>query len=141
MNSQDKYEDLIEKGNNPKFIHDKEKPSSIEERLKTQTFEAKYPELSKQFLKIQKEQYELFAEKQLNYGPNNITLGTNLSTEKEKYNSLFGLVIRLNDKVQRLLNLISNKKEEINESIEDNFLDISIYGIISLLVKREKWKV
>jgi hypothetical protein len=38
-----------------------------------------------------------------------------------------------------LLNLFINQTDPKNESIEDSFLDIGNYSIISLLVQREKW--
>ena len=45
--------------------------------------EAKYPEATKEFKKILKEQYELFCRKQLNYGPHSISLGSRLETNEE----------------------------------------------------------
>ena len=40
-----------------------------------QDFEKIYPELSEEFQAIQKEQYELFAAKMMDYGLSNISLG------------------------------------------------------------------
>jgi len=37
-------------------------------------FEKTYPELAKEFQQIQKEQYELFASKMMDYGLSNISL-------------------------------------------------------------------
>ena len=45
--------------------------------------EERYPETTSEFKKILKEQYELFCKKQLNYGPDNISVGTRLETEEE----------------------------------------------------------
>ena len=38
-------------------------------------FEYEYPELSDEFKQIQKEMYEMFARKHMDYGLNNIALG------------------------------------------------------------------
>ena len=46
-------------------------------------FEKKYPELSKEFKQIQKEQYDLFAGKMLDYGLGNIALGSTLTEDEE----------------------------------------------------------
>jgi hypothetical protein len=101
--------------------------------------ESMYPQTTKEFRKIQDEQYELFCRKQFDYGPGNISVGTQLKTQKERDFSLQGVWFRINDKVQRLLNLFINQSDPQNESIEDSFLDLGNYSIISLLVKRGKW--
>ena len=38
--------------------------------------EKQYPETAKEFKKIQKDQYLLFCQKQMDYGPSNISMGT-----------------------------------------------------------------
>ena len=43
--------------------------------------EKEYPETAKSFKAIQKEQYELFCRKQMDYGPKNISVGTDLRTD------------------------------------------------------------
>ena len=103
--------------------------------------EKQYPETCKEFLSIQKEQYETFCKKQFDYGPGNISLGTSLTTEEETRASITGIVVRLNDKIQRLINLVMKKNtmNSANESVRDTFLDISVYGIISEIVLRGKW--
>ena len=105
-------------------------------------FEAEYPELSKEFKNIQKEMYEMFARKHLDYGLNNIALGGDILNSKEdKTFSLTGLCIRLTDKISRLKNLLINGKNFVKgEGMEDTFIDIANYGIIGLLVGRDKWK-
>jgi hypothetical protein len=99
-----------------------------------------YPEMMVLFKEIQAEDYAIFASKQKDYGPGNIALGTTLSTEADRRMSLTGLIIRMNDKIQRLLNLVvkTNRAPE-NESIADAFMDLSVYGIIARIVKEGKW--
>ena len=102
--------------------------------------EKHYPETAKAFQEIQYEQYETFCKKQMDYGPSNIAMGTSLDTNEEKRLSLIGLIVRINDKVQRLLNLVvTNDREAQNEPVEDAFKDLSVYGIIAQIVKNGKW--
>jgi len=105
-------------------------------------FEAEYPELSKEFKNIQKEMYEMFARKHMDYGLNNIALGGDIiNNSDDKQFSLTGLCIRLTDKISRLKNLLINGKAFVEgEGIQDTFIDIANYGIIGLLVGRNKWK-
>ena len=107
-----------------------------------QQFENEYPELSFEFKVIQKEMYDMFARKHMDYGLNNIALGGDILNNKEdKKFSLTGLAIRLTDKISRLKNLLINGKNYVKgEGMEDTFIDIANYGIIGLLVGRDKWK-
>ena len=105
-------------------------------------FEEEYPDLSVEFIKIQQEMYVMFAAKHLDYGLNNITLGGDIvNNSDDKQFSLTGLCIRLTDKISRLKNLLINGKNYVKgEGMEDTFIDIANYGIIALLVGRNKWK-
>ena len=106
-----------------------------------EVFEREYPELSDEFKKIQKEMYEMFARKHMDYGLQNISLGGDLTKEKDKKFSLTGLAIRLTDKISRLRNLLTNGRNFVKgEGMEDTFMDIANYSIIGLLVGRNKWK-
>ena len=105
-------------------------------------FESEYPELSDEFIRIQAEMYEMFARKHMDYGLNNIALGGDILNNKDdKKFSLTGLAIRLTDKISRLKNLLVNGRSFVKgEGMEDTFIDIANYGIIGLLVGRNKWK-
>ena len=48
-----------------------------------QLMEKEWPEMTTEFKKIQREQYELFCHKQHDYGPGNISVGTQLKTKEE----------------------------------------------------------
>ena len=99
-----------------------------------------YPEMMDEFQRILAEDYKVFCKKQMDYGPGNIALGQTLSTPDETRLSLTGLIIRMNDKIQRLLNLVvkHNRKAQ-NESVEDAFGDLSVYGVIARIVANDKW--
>jgi hypothetical protein len=102
--------------------------------------EEHYPETAKEFQRLQFEQWALFCKKQMDYGPSNISMGTSLATEDEKRLSLVGLIVRINDKVQRLLNLmVKNNREAQNEPTIDAFKDLACYGIIAQIVQNGKW--
>jgi len=107
-----------------------------------EVFEHEYPELSDEFKQIQNEMYEMFARKHMDYGLNNISLGGDiLNNNDDKKFSLTGLAIRLTDKISRLKNLLLNGRNFVEgEGMEDTFIDIANYGIIGMLVGRNKWK-
>ena len=118
-----------------------ESPDAITVSLAVETFENEYPELSEEYKRISEEMYEMFAQKHMDYGLNNIALGGDLTNSEDKKFSLTGLCIRLTDKISRLKNLLINGKNYVQgEGMEDTFIDIANYGIIGLLVGRDKWK-
>lgn len=102
--------------------------------------EEQYPETTDEFKRIMFTQYELFCLKQSNYGPGNIAVGSSLETEDDIKLSLTGLWFRINDKVQRLKQLVVlGNKDNVGEPIDDTFMDLSVYGIIAQIVKNGKW--
>ena len=102
--------------------------------------EEKYPTMTSEFKRIQKEQYKLFCRKQYDYGPMNIAMGTDLSKMEDIKLAITALVVRINDKITRLINLvIKNDREGINESVDDSFVDLSVYGVIAQIVRNKKW--
>lgn len=72
---------------------------------------------------------KLLDNKQLDYGPANISgFGT------------FGVVVRMNDKFERLKTLMAKKRRKpVNESLHDTFQDIANYAVIATLVDTQKW--
>ena len=102
--------------------------------------ESKYPQTVEAFWTICHEQFELFCQKNNDYGPGNIAVGTNLTTEDDVKVSLSGLFFRIMDKAQRLKQLtVLNVKNSVGESITDTYQDISNYGIIAQIVQRKAW--
>lgn len=102
--------------------------------------EQEYPEMTAEYKKIMIEGYETFCAKQSNYGPGNISVGTSLITEEERKLSQTGLWFRMNDKIQRLKQLVVlGKQDNVGEAIDDTYQDLSVYGIIAQLVSRGKW--
>ena len=111
------------------------------ERSIIEMMEEEWPEMTEEFKKIQREQYELFLHKQHDYGPGNISVGTQLQTKEEIKLSLTGLWFRMNDKLQRVKTLLMNDRESAvkDEPLEDAYLDVSNYGIMATIVGRDKW--
>ena len=102
--------------------------------------EKEYPETAKEFQSIQYEQWATFCKKQMDYGPSNIAMGTSLRTKEDRRLSLIGLIVRINDKIQRLMNLVvKHNRDAQNEPVMDAFKDLSVYGIIAQIVDNGKW--
>ncbi len=105
-----------------------------------ETMEKEWPEMTDEFKRIMFTQYELFCKKQANYGPDNISVGSDLKSRSDKNIALTGLWFRMNDKIQRLKQMVvQGKKDEVGEAIEDSYQDLSVYGIIAQIVSNGKW--
>ena len=117
-----------------------EKDFTIHKQPIVEQMEKEWPEMTGEFKRLQREQYELFCRKQHDYGPGNISVGTQLQTPDEVKLSLTGLWFRMNDKIQRLKTLLmGNKESAVDEPLEDAYLDVSNYGIMATVVKNGKW--
>ena len=132
------YADLISEKEFDKLV---KKEETIDGLGVVEVFETEYPELAEEYKRIGNEMYQMFAAKHMDYGLNNIALGGDLTNKEDKKFSLTGLTIRLTDKISRLKNLLINGKNYVKgEGMEDTFIDIANYGIIGMLVGRNKWK-
>jgi hypothetical protein len=70
----------------------------------------------------------LLDKKNRDYGPSNI------SAFGEK-----GVIVRLNDKIERLKTLVWGDKAPNHEKVSDTWLDIANYGIIGLMCHKGSW--
>jgi hypothetical protein len=85
-------------------------------------------DMAKEAFRIVCENVRIMDTKQQDYGSNNISAFGE-----------FGVLVRLNDKMERLKNL--NKMPSVkNESIDDTYLDIANYAVIAMLIRRNLWK-
>jgi len=110
------------------------------EQSAIQYCEENNPQMMAEYKRIMYEQYETFCKKQRNYGPGNISVGTTLQTKDDIKLSLTGLWFRINDKIQRLKQMvILGQPDEVGESVQDTFADLSVYGIIAQIVQNGKW--
>jgi hypothetical protein len=103
--------------------------------------EKNFPETCKEFQRIQVELYETFCKKQFDYGPGNISLGSDLVKQEDRFAAVSAIVVRLNDKIQRLINLVLKKKamHSVNEPVMDAFRDSAVYCVIAEIVNNNKW--
>ena len=75
---------------------------------------------------------DILIKKQRDYGPGNINNAPG--------GALNGLLVRMNDKMERLKHLIYHADgEPQNESIDDSFLDIANYAVIAMMVRQGSW--
>jgi hypothetical protein len=85
-------------------------------------------DMAKEAFRIVCENVRIMDTKQQDYGSNNISAFGE-----------FGVLVRLNDKMERLKHL--NKMPSVkNESIDDTYLDIANYAVIAMLIRRNLWK-
>ena len=119
----------------------KDSSHSMPKSAAESVLENAYPEMIEEFKAIQRQQFELFCRKQHDYGPGNISVGTQLQTKDEIKLSLTGLWFRMNDKIQRLKTMLLDGREAAvdDEPMEDAYLDVSNYGIMATIVARGKW--
>jgi hypothetical protein len=90
-------------------------------------------EIEQAWLRKAQEVYNVFCEKQADYGPTNIGVGGE-----------HGITVRLGDKISRLFELLGltsreNGGEPANESIRDTWMDLGDYGIIGMIVHDGDW--
>lgn len=88
-------------------------------------------EFERNIREIMDELGTLAVQKQIDYGPKNIA--------NSPYGPIQGLVVRIYDKIARIVNLTKNDIDPQNESLEDSFKDLANYGVIGLMVLRGKW--
>lgn len=132
---------IREAKNKVTWLGEEEKPIyGGTEQSAIQYCEENYPQMMAEYKRIMYEQYETFCKKQRNYGPGNISVGTTLQTKDDIKLSLTGLWFRINDKIQRLKQMvILGQPDEVGESVQDTFADLSVYGIIAQIVQNGKW--
>ena len=124
----------------PKATLTKEDQEMVDTQDVVKYMERTYPEMTGEFKKIQREQYELFCRKQFDYGPQNIAVGTILKTPEDIKLSLLGIWFRCNDKIERMKTLLMRGTNAVDgEPITDSFSDISNYGVMAQVVSRGKW--
>jgi len=87
-----------------------------------------FDNISEEFINVTLDNIQLFLEKHHDYGPHNIAAFGET-----------GVLIRMNDKYSRLLNLIPKGTAAKFESLEDTWRDMSIYSTIGLMCRTEKW--
>ena len=81
--------------------------------------------------KVGDEVTDILIKKQADYGPHNIG--------RAPGGPLNGLIVRIHDKVSRILHLTSNDVDPQNESLRDSYVDLANYALIALMVLDGTW--
>ena len=74
---------------------------------------------------------DILIKKQADYGPHNIG--------RAPGGALNGLIVRIHDKISRILHLTSNDVDPQNESLRDSYVDLANYALIALMVLDGTW--
>ena len=113
---------------------------AIMKKKRNTDVEEVYPRMCVSFETITDEMFELFKKKQSDYGPTNIGMGNRtIDTDGDVEKSMIGLTVRMNDKIQRLMNLVLDRKSPQIESFEDTLIDIANYAVMAKLVINKEW--
>ncbi len=81
--------------------------------------------LEEAFAIVCQELLETFIKKHKDYGKGNI-----LSIKE------LGIAFRETEKVERLKNLLLQSNQPQNESIDDTWIDVAVYGVIAIMYRR-----
>lgn len=81
-------------------------------------------------VEIASELVDVLISKQHDYGKGNIA----------DFGEL-GVLVRANDKIERLKNLVKTGNTPSNESVDDSWLDLANYAIIALMLRRGYWEL
>jgi len=86
------------------------------------------PTLEYRWLEAMLAVFELFCKKQHDYSSNSIAR-----------NGEMGVLVRVDDKLNRLRTLLMSDESAANESLLDTWMDVAGYGLIGLLCHRGLW--
>jgi len=81
--------------------------------------------LEEAFETVCAEMNELFVKKHKDYGKGNI-----LDTGE------LGMAFRVNDKLNRIKNLLMSRKKPANETLDESWIDIGVYAVIAIMYRR-----
>jgi hypothetical protein len=77
------------------------------------------------FEQVNKELLEMFLKKHKDYGKGNILTVQEL-----------GIALRISEKIERIKHLLSENKNPANETVEETWVDIGVYAILAVLLRR-----
>lgn len=83
--------------------------------------------LDEAFKEINEELFKTFLKKHKDYGKDNILDMGEL-----------GIAFRISEKFNRIKHLLMKRAKPNHESVEDSWIDIAVYAVIAILLKR-KW--
>lgn len=77
------------------------------------------------FAQVNDELLQMFLKKHKDYGKGNILA-----------NGELGIAMRIAEKVERIKHLLVSNQTPSNESIDETWIDIAVYGVIGVLYRR-----
>jgi len=81
--------------------------------------------LDEAFEEVCRELTKTFLKKHKDYGKGNILDMGEL-----------GIAFRISEKFNRIKNLLMTQKDPVNETIDDSWIDIAVYAVIAILLRR-----
>jgi hypothetical protein len=85
--------------------------------------------LDQAFEQVSLELLQMFLKKHRDYGKGNILK-----------NGELGIAMRVSEKIERLKHLLMTQQVPSNESIEETWIDVAVYGIIAILLRRGQFQ-
>jgi hypothetical protein len=85
--------------------------------------------LDEAYKQVELELLQLFIKKHKDYGKGNI-----LSVKE------LGIALRISEKIERIKHLLMQTNAPANESIEETWMDIGVYAIIAILLRRGQFE-
>jgi hypothetical protein len=85
--------------------------------------------LDQAFKQVNDELLAMFLKKHKDYGKGNI-----LSVKE------LGIALRISEKIERIKHLLMQQNPPTNESIEETWIDIGVYAVIAVLLKRGQFE-
>jgi hypothetical protein len=85
--------------------------------------------LDQAFRQVNNELVEMFIKKHKDYGKGNIL------TVRE-----LGIALRISEKIERIKHLLMNGDKPSNETVEETWIDIGVYAVIAVLLRRGEFE-
>ena len=85
--------------------------------------------LDQAFEIVNEELLQMFLKKHRDYGKGNILA-----------NGELGISMRVSEKIERLKHLLMTQQKPSNETIEETWIDIAVYGVLAVLLRRGQFQ-
>ncbi len=141
LDNRTEYEQHMAKMFGHVFGDDFGSTATPEEKQALEYLATRFPETFQSIPTLQWELFKTLAVKNYNYGDQNITMGGDIyGDDKAMHFALVALSIRMNDKMQRFMNLV--RRGDVgtsDETVLDTLRDMSNYALIGVVMLSEKW--
>lgn len=85
--------------------------------------------LDQAFADVNQELLDMFLKKHKDYGKGNI-----LSVQE------LGIALRISEKIERIKHMLMQGTDPANESIDETWIDIGVYAVIAVLLRRGQFE-